>query len=187
MRHQHPAVVEPSLCWRSNLFGIAVHLPTVVRRSLCLCSSDRMRPLRLYRRRRARVARRNYSQGQGRRDPPTIAWATSLPVSKAHVAEIAAASRARWKKNETFNVIKNHGYELEPISPRRNISRDARSPPSTSSPSPGIRRSISSSRPGRWPASSLPGWPSSKPWRPYDPAGTAPHPENQIEPRTYCF
>jgi hypothetical protein len=39
---------------------------------------------------------------------------TSLPVSKDNVAEIAACGRARWKiENETFNVMKNHGYELE--------------------------------------------------------------------------
>jgi hypothetical protein len=42
------------------------------------------------------------------------AWVTSLPVGKANVADIAAAGRARWKiENETFNVMKNHGYELE--------------------------------------------------------------------------
>jgi hypothetical protein len=44
----------------------------------------------------------------------SIAWVTSLPVSEANVALIAAAGRARWKiENETFNVMKNHGYELE--------------------------------------------------------------------------
>jgi hypothetical protein len=44
----------------------------------------------------------------------SIAWVTSLPVSKANVADIAAAGRSRWKiENETFNVMKNHGYELE--------------------------------------------------------------------------
>ena len=44
----------------------------------------------------------------------SIAWVTSLPISKANVADIAAAGRARWKiENETFNVMKNHGYELE--------------------------------------------------------------------------
>ena len=33
---------------------------------------------------------------------------------KENVALIAAAGRARWKiENETFNVMKNHGYELE--------------------------------------------------------------------------
>ena len=44
----------------------------------------------------------------------SAAWVTSLPVSKANVALIAACGRARWKiENETFNVMKNHGYELE--------------------------------------------------------------------------
>ena len=42
------------------------------------------------------------------------AWVTSLPVSKANVADIVAGARARWKiENESFNVMKNHGYELE--------------------------------------------------------------------------
>ena len=41
-------------------------------------------------------------------------WVTSLPVTKDNVAEIAACGRARWKiENESFNVMKNHGYELE--------------------------------------------------------------------------
>ena len=42
------------------------------------------------------------------------AWVTSLPVNKDNVAEIVACGRARWKiENETFNVLKNHGYQLE--------------------------------------------------------------------------
>jgi hypothetical protein len=42
------------------------------------------------------------------------AFATSLTVTKAGVAEIVACGRARWKiENESFNVLKNHGYELE--------------------------------------------------------------------------
>jgi hypothetical protein len=42
------------------------------------------------------------------------AWVTSLPVSKDNVAKIVACARARWKiENESFNVMKNHGYELE--------------------------------------------------------------------------
>jgi len=42
------------------------------------------------------------------------AFVTSLPVAKANVAEIAACGRSRWKiENESFNVLKNHGYELE--------------------------------------------------------------------------
>lgn len=42
------------------------------------------------------------------------AFITSLPVSKDNVADILACGRARWKiENESFNVLKNHGYELE--------------------------------------------------------------------------
>ena len=44
----------------------------------------------------------------------SMAWVTSLAVSKDNVAEIVACGRARWKiENESFNVLKNHGYELE--------------------------------------------------------------------------
>lgn len=42
------------------------------------------------------------------------AFVTSLPVTKTNVAEVVACGRARWKiENESFNVLKNHGYELE--------------------------------------------------------------------------
>ena len=42
------------------------------------------------------------------------AFVTSLPVTKAAVAEMAACGRARWKiENESFNILKNHGYQLE--------------------------------------------------------------------------
>src|SRR5664280_2835403 len=42
------------------------------------------------------------------------AFVTSLPLTRNNVAEIAACARARWKiENESFNVMKNHGYELE--------------------------------------------------------------------------
>jgi hypothetical protein len=42
----------------------------------------------------------------------SVAWVTSLPVGKASVADIAACGRSRWKiENETFNVMKNHGYD----------------------------------------------------------------------------
>ncbi|TAN61241.1 MAG: ISNCY family transposase [Magnetospirillum sp.] len=41
-------------------------------------------------------------------------FVTDLPVTKQSVAEIAACGRARWKiENETFNVLKNNGYNLE--------------------------------------------------------------------------
>jgi hypothetical protein len=39
---------------------------------------------------------------------------TDLPVTAATVAELAACGRARWKiENETFNVLKTNGYNLE--------------------------------------------------------------------------
>src|SRR5580692_10171601 len=46
--------------------------------------------------------------------PSSMAWVTSLPVSKDNVAEIVACGQARCKiENESFSVLKNHGYELE--------------------------------------------------------------------------
>jgi len=42
------------------------------------------------------------------------AFVTSLAIRKENVAQIAACARARWKiENESFNVLKNHGYHLE--------------------------------------------------------------------------
>ena len=42
------------------------------------------------------------------------AFVTSLPLTSDNVAEIAACARARWKiENESFNVLKNNGYNLE--------------------------------------------------------------------------
>lgn len=39
---------------------------------------------------------------------------TDLPVHRDNVAELAACGRARWKiENETFNVLKTKGYDLE--------------------------------------------------------------------------
>src|SRR4030088_2029742 len=49
-----------------------------------------------------------------RRVKYSMAWVTSLPVTKQNVAEIVACGRTRWKiENEGFNVMKNHGYEFE--------------------------------------------------------------------------
>ena len=42
------------------------------------------------------------------------AFVTSLDVNRDNVAELADCARARWKiENETFNVLKQHGYHLE--------------------------------------------------------------------------
>src|SRR5580658_7407382 len=41
-------------------------------------------------------------------------FVTDLPVGPDTVVDLAACGRARWKiKNETFNVLKNNGYNLE--------------------------------------------------------------------------
>ncbi len=41
-------------------------------------------------------------------------FVTDLPVGPDAVVELAACGRARWKiENETFNVLKNNGYNLE--------------------------------------------------------------------------
>lgn len=41
-------------------------------------------------------------------------FVTDLPVTADTVADLAAAGRARWKiENETFNVLKTNGYNLE--------------------------------------------------------------------------
>ena len=41
-------------------------------------------------------------------------FVTDLPVDRDTVAELASCGRARWKiENETFNVLKTGGYNLE--------------------------------------------------------------------------
>jgi len=42
------------------------------------------------------------------------AWITDLPITEAQIPHIIKAARARWKvENETFNTLKNQGYNLE--------------------------------------------------------------------------
>ena len=42
------------------------------------------------------------------------AFVTDLPVDRDNVAELPACGRARWKiENESFNVLKQGGYNLE--------------------------------------------------------------------------
>lgn len=41
-------------------------------------------------------------------------WITSLPLRDSLMKEFVKTARARWKiENETFNVLKKHGYQLE--------------------------------------------------------------------------
>ena len=43
-----------------------------------------------------------------------FSWVTNIKVSKINVLKIAKAGRARWKiENETFNTLKNLGYNFE--------------------------------------------------------------------------
>jgi hypothetical protein len=44
----------------------------------------------------------------------TFTWVTNLEISKRNVVELASCGRARWKiENETFNTLKNQGYNFE--------------------------------------------------------------------------
>jgi hypothetical protein len=43
-----------------------------------------------------------------------FAWVTDIPISEANAYRMMRAGRARWKiENETFNTLKNQGYNLE--------------------------------------------------------------------------
>ena len=49
-----------------------------------------------------------------RKPTQSFRFVTSLDVTKANAADIAAAGRARWKiENEGFNLLKKHGYHME--------------------------------------------------------------------------
>ena len=42
-----------------------------------------------------------------------FSWVTDLPITRGNAVEIMRAGRARWKiENETFNTLKNQGYNL---------------------------------------------------------------------------
>lgn len=52
--------------------------------------------------------------GKDHRDSKTFTWVTDIYVTKNNVEQIAKGGRTRWKiENETFNTLKNHGYNLE--------------------------------------------------------------------------
>jgi len=43
-----------------------------------------------------------------------FSWVTSLPITKENMFKLMRAGRARWKvENETFNTLKNQGYNFE--------------------------------------------------------------------------
>ncbi len=44
----------------------------------------------------------------------TFSWVTDIPLTEENVTCIMCVGRARWKnENETFNTLKNQGYNLE--------------------------------------------------------------------------
>ena len=43
----------------------------------------------------------------------TFSWVTDIPITEKNVFKLMQAGRARWKvENETFNTLKNQGYNL---------------------------------------------------------------------------
>ncbi len=55
---------------------------------------------------------------EGKRGPETkrvhFAWITDLPVNKDTIVKLVKGGRSRWKiENETFNTLKNQGYNIE--------------------------------------------------------------------------
>lgn len=50
----------------------------------------------------------------GKGNAKSFSWVTNLEIDKKNVTEMAACGRARWKiENETFNTLKNQGYNFE--------------------------------------------------------------------------
>lgn len=44
----------------------------------------------------------------------TFSWVTDIPITDENILQLMKAGRARWKiENETFNTLKNQGYEFE--------------------------------------------------------------------------
>ena len=55
-----------------------------------------------------------YRQTNTKGKETNFSWVTNIPVSPANVMKIMRAGRARWKiENETFNTLKNLGYNFE--------------------------------------------------------------------------
>jgi hypothetical protein len=55
-----------------------------------------------------------YRQTDHKGKETTFSWVTNIKISISNVEKIAKAGRARWKiENETFNTLKNLGYNFE--------------------------------------------------------------------------
>jgi len=61
-----------------------------------------------------RVNLLEYWQLDGKGKVTTFSWVTDLEITAANVYQIMRAGRARWRiENETFNTLKNQGYNLD--------------------------------------------------------------------------
>lgn len=55
-----------------------------------------------------------YSMFKGKKRTFHNSWVTDITISSKNIRELVKCGRARWKiENETFNTLKNQGYELE--------------------------------------------------------------------------
>jgi hypothetical protein len=55
-----------------------------------------------------------YEQTDKRGKVTRWTWVTNLPLAKSTVEKVMRAGRGRWKiENETFNTLKNQGYNFE--------------------------------------------------------------------------
>lgn len=53
-------------------------------------------------------------QGQAKEEKRHFSWVTSFEITEKNVMQLMRGGRARWKiENETFNTLKNQGYEFE--------------------------------------------------------------------------
>jgi hypothetical protein len=56
----------------------------------------------------------NFWEFNAEEKPSTWVWITNLKLTERTVCSVMRAGRCRWKvENETFNTLKNHGYNLE--------------------------------------------------------------------------
>ena len=55
-----------------------------------------------------------YTETDKKGKQKTFSWVTKLPLSPDNVCEVMRAGRSRWRiENETFNTLKNQGYNFE--------------------------------------------------------------------------
>jgi hypothetical protein len=56
----------------------------------------------------------HYTEMTARGKKQVFSWVTRLPLTKENVYQVMRAGRARWRiENETFNTLKNQGYNFE--------------------------------------------------------------------------